>query len=130
MGRWKKWMTASIIGMSILVFPGMALASSYSISYDFDSNLTGPHRSFNGQNIEVELQSNYDNARLQPNDTFKVQLYRDHWYGADYIGEGTAWSDGYSVIKWSNVGAGTYNLEMHHNTYGYYIHGEGTEKNY
>jgi hypothetical protein len=126
MGKWRRWI-GMVVLISVVLVPGVALASSYSITYNFDSNLYGSQRSFSGQNIAVYLNSTYNGP---PSNNFTVKLYRDYWYGSDYIGQGTAPSQGTTTIKWSNVGSGTYNLEMHHTPFGYYVNGSGSFYNY
>ena len=130
MKKLKKGVLLSAMATLGLLVPAVAFASSYNITYNFDSNLTGPSRSFNGQNIGVNLNSTYQGYYLHPSNTFTVQLYRDHWYGDSYIGQGTAPSQESTTIDWSNVGPGNYNLQMHHQPYGYYVNGSGSIYNY
>ena len=115
----------------VLVFavPGIALASSYNIWYEFDSTLTGPWRSYDGQNIEFQLNSTASGATAGA--TFTVQLNRKTLFGFEMVGSASAPQNGSKTIRWSNVGPGTYNSYFSKNyTDGVWVTGTGVFRNY
>ncbi|MGZ4164009.1 MAG: hypothetical protein ACXVPK_08225 [Tumebacillaceae bacterium] len=130
MVNWKKKLVIGLVGLSALVVPATVFASSYNITYNFDSNLTGPTRTFDGKNVAVDLHSSYSGP-YPTSSIITVELYRHHTFTSDdFIGSDTAPSNGSKTIQWSNVGAGDYYLELHHDYWGWYVTGNGTIYNY
>jgi hypothetical protein len=50
MVNWKKKVAVGLVALSAVIVPATVYASAYSITYDFDSNLTGQTRTFDGKN--------------------------------------------------------------------------------
>ena len=113
----------------LLIVPAVALASSYDVTYSFDSTLTGQWRTYDGQNIEFELNSTANGAANGA--TFTAKLHRKYLLSYDIVGSAPAPQNGSTVIQWSNVGPGTYRSYFAKNTTdGVWVVGNGTFRNY
>ncbi|NNU84953.1 hypothetical protein ETC05_14375 [Geobacillus sp. BMUD] len=129
----------SSIALSLsLVLPTIALAagSSYSISYFFETGLTGQTRSFTGGKdlvgvfYSVACRDYNCNNTFDTTDTFNVALYRDGFWSDDYIGSSKAPRSGNKTITWSSVGEGDYYIKLWKTSDGTYVKSQSGSKLY
>ncbi|MCL6445936.1 MAG: hypothetical protein K6T83_21250 [Alicyclobacillus sp.] len=105
----------------------------YPFTFEISVGVSSKHFQITGNSVEIQSR-----AALDPNYTYNgngdftyyMDLFRDHWYGADdlgtktlsydYIGSGT-----YQTSTWSGVGPGEYNFEVSKRDDGVWIKGNG-----
>lgn len=127
-GMFKQLTSAVLLFLALFAFPFTALASSFAITYHFDSSLSGKTRYYDGNNIEFTLRSS---ASLGgSSDYFVVKLLRDHWFYSEYVGSGLAPRNGTATIRWSGVGPGNYSSLFVKHIDGIWVEGTGTFRNY
>lgn len=126
--NFQKTASAALIFTALLVFPFTALAHSYTVVYQFDTNLWGQTRYYDGNNIELILKSTAIPGGA--NNYFKVNLYKDGFWSDTLMGTGYAFRDGTTTVHFSNVGPGNYYTHFSKAYDGIYVVGTGTFQNY
>lgn len=101
------------VGLSIamiMLVTGTVLGSSYNSTIWYDTTLSGAVRWYDGQNIQISMNSHVDRAGSSQN-FHTVQLYRRScilWCGDALIGSKQIPREGFGSSRWTNVGSGNY----------------------
>ncbi|MEG1254812.1 hypothetical protein [Clostridium sp.] len=126
----KKTLLKSLIISTVLSgFLGISAyaagGENYSISWNFNSTLTGASRAFAGNTISLRGTSS-----SQSTGSFAVTLYKDNLMSDTKISSTSLPKNGTATVFWYNIIPGKYYTYMAHVPYNYYINGYGTINSY
>lgn len=97
------------LALMLITFATVAFASSFTSTFDFDSNLKGGTRTYTGTNMNISATSmSVGGIQRGLSTTYTVSLYRSKTWSNDYIGVKSFPRDSAGSAVWSNVGAGDY----------------------
>ncbi|MDI9258848.1 hypothetical protein [Alicyclobacillus sendaiensis] len=105
----------------------------YPFTFDISVRVASNHFTLSKTNAVMRVRAYLDprgeNA-LHGDFTYYVDLFRDHWWGAEDLGTkalsyGINNNIGYQTITWTGVGPGTYNFEITKRDDGVWIEGDG-----
>ncbi|WP_346890461.1 hypothetical protein [Clostridium sp. UBA1056] len=116
---------SGVLSVFLTISAYAAGGENYSISWNFNSTLTGQTRSFSGNSIKLTGTSS-----SQSTGNFNVTLYRNGAFSDTKISTNVLPKNGTSTVSWGNVGSGKYYLYMAHSPYDFYINGTGVFTSY
>lgn len=86
----------------------VVLRNWFGSNFAFDTTLRGSTRYFDLDNIGCDFKAYTDSGKGLANDTFNIELRRDHGFWYDGCGSQTAARNGSSHFDWYGVGSGDY----------------------
>lgn len=102
----KKSFISILVLLVLVLMPMVVFASSYYSSLSFKGEYDGPVRSYDGNNVGIELTAYCQNL-VNASDYFDVQLFRKGLFST-YIGTASFLRNGFGSNTWTSVGSGNY----------------------